>query len=72
MNPLVTFYNNEPEREAVHDFLIAQLKEYTVELAFAGKDVSGIKEAAATIEKAFNELEVQYGTIKPKLEQNSR
>lgn len=71
-NPLVTFYNNEIEREAVKEFLIGQLKELAVERAFDGEGVTGIKEGRDTIVRSFDKLDELYGKIKVNPEQNSR
>lgn len=72
INPLVTFYNNEHEREAVKAFLMEQLGSLAIERAFDGDDVVGIKEARDTIVRSFNKLDEMYGKIKTAPEQNSR
>ncbi len=72
MNHLFTFYNNVGERETVKNFLIDTLKLITVEKAFAGESVSGIKEANEAVEKAFDRLEEIYGKIEEKEISNSR
>jgi len=61
MNLLKQFYTNKAEREEVKDFLMNTLAEITVEKAFAGEDVKGVKEAVEAIDEAFNKLEVEYG-----------
>lgn len=63
MNPLLLFYNNETEREAVHTFLIQTLKDIAVERAFQGQDIGGIADAAELIETAFKKLDDEYGKV---------
>lgn len=72
MNSLKNFYNNVAQREAVKEFLIANLKDLTVELAFEGKEVKGIPEAKRAIEKAFEKLDEIYGKIETPPIINSR
>lgn len=72
VNPLVTFYNNEHEREAVKAFLIEQLGALAIERAFDGDDVVGIKEARDIVVRSFDLLDERYGKIKTAPEQNSR
>lgn len=64
MNPLLLFYRNENEREAVKAFMIQQLGEMTVEMAFEGKPVTGIQEARQLVDKMFNRLEERYSEKK--------
>jgi len=61
MNPLVLFYNNKTQREAVKDFIILTLKDVAVERSFAGQSIDGIKDAKELIDKAFYRLEELYG-----------
>lgn len=72
MNPLQVFYLNETQRDAVHNFMVEVLKEITVEKAFDGEDVSGIREARALVEKVFDKLEEKYGIIEPPIIANSK
>ena len=72
INPLVTFYNNEHEREAVKAFLMEQLKELAIERAFDGDDVVGIKEARDTIVRSFDRLDEMYGKKDKSIISNSR
>jgi len=72
MNPLQTFYHNEPERTAVHDFMIEVLKELAVDKTFNGQEVKGIQEAKQCVEKMFDKLETLYGIIKKPIISNSR
>ena len=72
MNPLLTFFNNESEREAVRSFLIKCMEEMAVERAFAGESVAGIKEANDLIGKAFDKLADAYGKVEEPITSNSR
>lgn len=72
VNPLVTFYNNEHEREAVKAFLITQLGNLAIERAFDGDDVVGIKEARDTIVRSFDRLDEMYGKKDKSIISNSR
>ena len=73
MNPsLKTFQDNEVQREAVREFMIAALGNIAVERAFEGKSTSGIQEARECVEKTFDKLAELYGTVKPTVITNSR
>jgi len=72
MNPLQTFYTNTPEKEAVQEFLMAQLREMAADMALDGEDVSGIKDAADLVTRTFDKLDEMYGKIETAREQNSR
>jgi len=73
MNQLLkNFYENKNQREAVKTFLIENLKELAVERTFEGKDVTGIKEAHDSINKAFDKLAETYGIIESTEINNSR
>lgn len=72
VNPLVTFYNNEHEREAVKAFLITQLGNLAIERAFDGDNVVGIKEARDTIIRSFDKLDEMYGKKDKSIISNSR
>jgi hypothetical protein len=72
MNPLQVFYLNETQRDAVHNFMVEVLREITVEKAFDGEDVSGIKEARNLVEKMFEKLEEQYGIKEKPVIANSK
>lgn len=72
INHLVTFYNNKGEREAVKAFMLQNLSEIAVELAFDGKSVAGIPEAKKCVDKAFDKLDELYGKIETPKEVNSR
>lgn len=72
MNPLQTFYINTPEKEAVHAFLMAQLREMAADMAIDGEDVSGIKDAAMLVTRTFDKLDELYGKIETVKDQNSR
>lgn len=52
--------------------MVDVLKEITVEKAFDGEDVSGIREARALVEKVFDKLEEKYGIIEKKEIPNSK
>lgn len=71
-NTLRQFYNNENEREAVKEFLIQTLKEMAVERVFDKKAVAGIYEGKKAIEKAFDDLQIKYGIIKPIEQPNTK
>jgi hypothetical protein len=70
--PLQTFYGNELEREAVHAFMVEQLREMAADMALEGKDVSGIKDANQLVTRCFDRLAEMYGKIDIPREQNSR
>lgn len=69
---LKTFYDNVPEREAVKEFMVEQLKAMAVSKTFEGEDVTGLKEARDLVERVFDELDALYGRPEPIKEQNSR
>ncbi len=70
---LAQFYQNDGMRDAVHAFLIENLKELTVDKAFSGEDTNGIMEAKLSIERAFTELTSRYGkNPKPKVDNQAR
>jgi hypothetical protein len=64
IDPLRQFYDNQPVREAVRDFLTTLLRSRAADLTLAGKDVSGIRDAKATIDAAFAALDKTYGVRK--------
>lgn len=72
MNPLLLFYNNETQREAVRNFMVETLAEMAVEKAFEGTDTKGMQEARECINKMFDKLEELYGIIEKPKEINSR
>jgi hypothetical protein len=65
MNPtLKSFYENEPVRKELYDFMIKTLEEMVIERAFAGKPVADLAEARKVINKTFSNLEGKYGIRK--------
>ncbi len=66
------FYNNEGQRIAVKEYMIECLKEITVEKAFAGEEVTGIKDARLMVERFFEKLEEKYGKIERPINNTSR
>lgn len=72
MNPLQTFYENEPMREGVKAFLITTLSEMAITRAFKGNDVTGIKEGKEAVDKMFAELDRLFGVTKKPQITNSR
>lgn len=72
MNPLQTFYNNTPEKEAVQAFLVTQLREMAADMALDGEDVTGIKDANHLVTRCFDKLDELYGKIETLKDQNSR
>jgi hypothetical protein len=72
MNPLQTFYNNEPQRKAVEEFLVQVLKDLTIEKAFEGRDTAGIAEARTAIDTMFHRLSELYEPKKPIIINSSR
>lgn len=72
MNLLLTFYNNQAEREAVKAFMIDTLKEIAVDRAFSGQDVYGMQQAKECIDRAFDKLEETYGKIESPVITNSK
>lgn len=63
MNPLLSFYNNIHEKEAVKEFFYKTLQEMAVERVFEKKDVAGIYEAKRLIDNSFDKLDTLYGKI---------
>lgn len=55
------FYDQESVREAVKDYMQTLLNERALKDLYEGKDVSGYKEARATVDKLFARLEELYG-----------
>lgn len=72
MNQLALFFQNIAMREAVKEFLVANLAEMAVDKTFAGESVSGIKDAKDCVDKSFTKLEEMYGKIKTVEIPNSR
>ena len=72
MNLLLTFYKNTHEREAVREYLTNTLKELAIEKTFSGKDTVGIQEAKETIDRAFENLEAEFGEKEDPKPQNAR
>lgn len=48
-------------RDAVKAYFEAHIAQYALEKMFDRKDVSGIADAKDILEKAFNQLEIDYG-----------
>ena len=69
---LKIFYDNEPEREAVKEFLILCLKEMAIQKTFDGEDITGIKDAHDNIIKSFDKLAELYAKIKKPVVSDSR
>ncbi len=65
---LEKFYNDVHTREAVKDFIIAELKASAIENVFAKKATAGIYEANRAIENAFEKLEDEFGKKEKKKE----
>ncbi len=61
MDHLKIFYDQEPVREAVRTYLLDLLDVSALKDVYKGEDVSGYKEARATIDRMFARLEELYG-----------
>lgn len=61
MNPLLLFYRNENERNAVKAFMVSELREMAADMAMNDEPVNGVYEASRLIDKVFNRLEELYG-----------
>ena len=72
MEILQQFYENEVMREAVRELIVESLKEVAVEKAFNGESTTGIVDAKASIDKAFETMREVYGIIKEPNIQSSR
>jgi hypothetical protein len=72
MNPLLTFYNNRPEHDAVKAFMIQFLAELAAEKAFKNEPTSGIHEAKVVIDEMFAKLEELFGEKKKPVRRNIR
>ncbi len=65
MEQLKTFYDNESQREAVREFMIACLEELAVKRVFSKEDVASLADAKEVVEHTFIRLKEIYGE-KPK------
>lgn len=72
MDLLRQFYNDIHTREAVKEFMIANLRETAVEKVFNKGAVAGIYEAKKAIDKSFDKLDELYGIIDKPVITNSR
>jgi hypothetical protein len=61
MDHLKIFYDQEPVREAVREYFLELLDANALKDVYKGEDVSGYKEARATIDRMFARLEELYG-----------
>lgn len=67
------FYLDEDTRENVRGYLQQHLEKRAVDKVFAKEDVAGVAEARATIDEAFENLELLFAPKKKKkLPQGSR
>ena len=64
------FYDQESVRNAVRDFMHDLLDERALKSVYKGEDVSGYKEARATVDKLFARLEELYGKRDKALQSN--
>lgn len=62
MDYLKIFYDQESVREAVRKHLLTTLDAKVLEDTYAGRDVSGYKEARKTLQEFFSRLTELYGT----------
>ncbi len=67
---LKQFYEQEGMREAVREFMIAELRELAVERVFNKQTIAGIYEGRRVIDQAFNKLDEIYGKIQVKDEES--
>ncbi len=72
MDPLLTFYRNESERNAVKAFFVDALGAMAINNAFAGESTIGIKEAKECVQNAFDKLEELYTEKQEPIISNSR
>lgn len=61
MDHLKIFYEQESVRDAVKDFMHDLLDTSALKAVYKGEDVSGYKEARATVDRLFARLEELYG-----------
>lgn len=64
MDPLKTFYDNTVLKEALYNYLEAQLERMIIDRAFSDGYVQDIAEARKVIRKAFDNLEGKYAEKK--------
>lgn len=62
MDYLKIFYDQESVRNAVKEHLLTTLDAQVLQDTYAGRDVSGYKEARKTIQEFFSRLTELYGT----------
>jgi hypothetical protein len=65
MEPLIRFTTDGVTRESVKVFILGFIADEGVRMMFDRKDVSHIADAKDLIEKAFIQLEQDYGTPAP-------
>jgi hypothetical protein len=70
MDHLKIFYDQESVRNAVKEYLLTTLDSKVLEDTYAGRDVSGYKEARKTIQEFFSRLTEAYGTKEKHNNQN--
>lgn len=64
MNTLKAFIENQPQKDAVYEYFMQTLKDEIVNKALQGHPVEGYQEAKNIIDRAFSNLEGQYGNKK--------
>jgi len=70
MDHLKIFYDQESVRNAVKEYLLSTLDSKVLDDTYAGRDVSGYKEARKTIQEFFSRLTEKYGTKEKHSNQN--
>jgi hypothetical protein len=70
MDHLKIFYDQESVRNAVKEYLLSTLDSKVLDDTYAGRDVSGYKEARKTIQEFFSRLTEKYGTKEKHRNQN--
>lgn len=58
------FYLNKAMREAVRDYIFADIQEQAVEMVFKREDVSHIADAAELIDQAFKKMDTEFNNNK--------
>lgn len=69
---LKIFYTDEHTRNAVKEFMVAQLELMAIDTVFKKESIDGIYEARALVDKTFNRLAELYAQPKKQNIETSR
>jgi len=72
MKELNQFYNDVNTRNAVYNFLLAELDSYALKQMYKGADVTGIKNAKEMLIQSFETLKQEYEPKKETKTQKNR